>query len=157
MLETRINKYGQDKLKNLAQYKELEFYPILHKWADLHQIEPNRKFILYFAIPDDNGNVLVIPAKWCEDITEIENNSLQMVLELNNNALEQLQKVGKFSNEFLYPILHTWEHLDTRASPKKKFDVFFAILNDEKKVFIVQSTWGRLLVLDNKGKSVYTR
>jgi hypothetical protein len=80
-----------------------------------------------------------------------------MVLELNNNALEQLQKVGKFSNEFLYPILHTWEHLDTRAAPKKKFDVFFAILNDEKKVFIVQSTWGRLLVLDNKGKSVYTR
>ena len=57
MLETKINDYGKDKLKNLASFNNFEYYPIIYQWHDLHQVEPTRKFILYFAIPDDRGNV----------------------------------------------------------------------------------------------------
>jgi hypothetical protein len=156
MLETKINDYGKDKLKNLASYKDFEHYPIIYQWHDLHQIEPTRKFILYFAIPDDRGNTFVIPSKWCEDITNIGDN-FQLVFELNDSALDQLSKVGVFSSEFSYPIINTWESINPKEPNKKKFDVFYAILNEELKVFIIQSTWGILRMYDENDKLMYVK
>ena len=155
MYETQINDYGKDKLKNLARYEDLTHYPIIYTWADLHQTAPNRKFILYFAIPDDKGNTFVIPAKWCEDI-KLASITPQFVFELNDSALEQLGRVGDFSNKYSYPIIKMWEATNPKEPNKKKFDIYFAILNKEKKVFIVQSTWGRIVLLDKNDKAIYT-
>jgi len=156
MLETIINEYGKDKLKNLASFKDFEYYPIVYQWHDLHQIEPTRKFILYFAIPDDKGNTFIIPSKWCEDITPVEEQT-QLVFELNDSALDQLSKVGEFSNEFSYPIIDVWESINPKEPNKKKFDVFYAILNQEKKVFIIQSTWGQLRIYDKDDTLMYVK
>jgi len=152
MLEAQINDYGKDKLKNLAKYEKHPRYPIVHVWHDLHHPEP-RKFILYFAIPDDRGNTFVIPAKWCEEVSDVDD--CDLAFELNDSASEQLGKVGKFSNEYLYPIINVWHDQSSPDADKKKFDVFYAILNDEKKVFIVQSTWGKLILLDKEGIQRY--
>lgn len=153
MLEAKINEYGKDKLKNLAKYEKNEFYPIIHQWSDLHSTEP-KKFILYFAMPDDKGSTFVIPAKWCEDIRHTKDAD-DMAFELNDSAWEQLKKVGKFSNDYLYPIISVWQDNSSGEDNKKKFDVYFAILNDERKVFIVQSTWGKLILLDETGAPLY--
>lgn len=156
MLETKINDYGKDKLKNLASFKDFEYYPIIYQWHDLHQVEPTRKFILYFAIPDDNGNTFVIPSKWCEDITDV-GDKFQLVFELNDSALDQLSKVGEFSSEYSYPIIDIWESINPKEPNKKKFDIFYAILNQEKKVFIIQSTWGTLRIYDEKDQLAYVK
>lgn len=153
MYEAKINDYGKEKLKNLSKYEKNEYYPILHMWNDLHSTEP-RKFILYFAMPDDRGATFVIPAKWCEDLRKIQEPS-EMAFELNDSAWEQLKKVGTFSNEFLYPIIHIWQTESSTKDNKKQFDMFYAILNDERKVFIVQSTWGKLILLDETGTPLY--
>jgi hypothetical protein len=154
MWEARISEHGKDKLKKLAKYESLEYYPIVHMWHDLHTTEP-RKFILYFAMPDDRGNTFVIPAKWCEDLTEVDD--CKLAVSLNDSALEQLGKVGKFSTDYIYPVIQTWHTLSTKDPNKKKFDVFYAILNAEKKIFIVQSTWGKLVCLDEKGNPLYVK
>jgi len=152
MLETGINEYGKEKLKNLAKYTKLSRYPIICKWKDLHVASP-RKFIYYFAIPDDKGNTFVIPAKWCEDITE-NGEEYFINLELNNNAISQLGQVAKFSSDVIYPILDVWQD-EVTEDGKKRFNVYFAILNVEKKLFAVQSTWGKVVILDKNDTPVY--
>lgn len=153
MLEAKINDYGKDKLKNLAKYDKLNYYPIIHKWEDLNTSDPI-KFIIYFAMPDDKGSTFVIPAKWCEDIREVEDPE-RIAFELNESAWDQLKKVGKFTNEYLYPIIHIWHNPSLTEEKKKRFDIFYAILNDERKVFIVQSTWGKLVLLNETGDPIY--
>jgi len=156
MIETQINDYGKDKLKNLAKYTKRNYYPIIHEWVDRHTIEPQRKFILYYAIPDDRGNVFVIPGKWCEGMRMIEDD-FAMALDLNELALEQLNKAGTFSGSVLYPIIKVWEDINPKGDEnKKKFDVFYAILDEEKHIFIVQSTWGKLMLLDKDNNPAYT-
>lgn len=152
MKEAKINEYGKEKLRNLAKYTKNEYYPVIHTWEDLQSTNP-RKFVLYFAQPDDRGNTFVIPAKWCEGIREIED--YEMVFSLNDSAFEQLSKVGKFSSDGLYPIIRVWQDSSPSEPNKKKYDVFFAILNDEQKVFIVQSTWGKVVLLDENDSPVY--
>jgi len=152
MFETRINEYGRDKLKKFATYEGLDFYPTLHMWQDLHSTEP-KKFILYFAVPDDKGDTFVIPYKWCDEIRAAED--CTFTLELNPNAIEKLKEAGKFSNDFLYPIIYIWQDLNKKDPEKRKFEVFYAILNDEKKPFIVQSTWGKVICLDEDGNQIY--
>ena len=106
-------------------------------------------------MPDDKGSTFVIPAKWCEDMRKADVVPHDKAFELNESAWEQLKKVGKFTNEYLYPIVHIWESPASTEGDKKKFDVFYAILNDERKVFIVQSTWGKLVLLDETGEPLY--
>jgi hypothetical protein len=152
MLEAKINDYGKEKLKNLAKYTKLDRYPIIYFWRDLNSQSP-RKFILYFAIPDDRGNTWTIPAKWCEDITD--NMELcQVNLELNANAIDQLGQVAKFTNDVVYPVFDIWEDALMEGG-KKRFNIYFAILNTDKKVFPVQSTWGKTVILDKNGTPVY--
>lgn len=150
-----INAYGKDKLKNLASYKKHSYYPIIHKWVDRHSIEPRRKFIYYFAIPDDRGNVFVIPSKWCEDIHEC-NEYYTLTIDLNEQAIEQLNKAGKFTGKQVHLIDHVWEDNNPHTEQgKKKFDIFFAILDEDKHIFIVQSTWGKVVILNDKNQPVY--
>ena len=156
MFETRINEYGKEKLKNLAKYRKHEYYPVIHHWVDRVAQNEQRKFIHYFAIPDDKGNTFIIPGKWCEGVRSAKV-KCTMALDFNDLAIEQLNKAGTFSSNTLYPIIKVWEDLNPKIEDgKRKFDIFFSVLDDNQHVFIVQSTWGQLALLDKDRNPCYT-
>jgi len=156
MRKVRINEYGKEKLKNLAKYEKRSHYPVVYQWAEKSSTEP-KKYVLYFAVPDDLGNVFTIPNKWCEEVingpTNHARSTNELAFELNDKALKLLSKVGKFDNEHAYHIIDAWHDKATltpeeEAEGKRRYDIWFAILSLDKKVFIVQSTWGAVIEND---------
>lgn len=159
--EAALNDYGKDKLKNIAQYENNKYYPIVHRWVDCNMNGNMKKFVIYFAIPDDFGNIFVIPGKWCNELREhpeygksIEEN-YKLIIKLNQAALDQLNKAGSFKKDAVYIVDDVWESKGTTGEGKVKFDVFFSILDDNGHLFIVQSGWGSVDVLGKEYQNLY--
>ncbi len=163
MIQVKINNYGRDKLKNLASYSGQRWYPVVHEWQKETSTDP-KKYTLYYAVPDNKGNTFTIPYKWCEDV-QVVPDPADILIELNEMAIEQLSKVGSFSNAYTYPVIKIWYDDAVLAPdkatqpetgiPKRRFDIWFAILDKDRKIFIVQSTWGRLILLDSSREIMY--